>query len=377
MVDASSAAPDLFGEEAGPRDGEEKFAEGEGEGAPPVEVELPPDHVEGEDGQAPAAPEGDEGAEDGTETGPVKFAGQEFESLQAAEIEFKRALGRLKAQGKQLSEAQSAARTAVDVALAWQRQYGGDGQPPAGPGGLSDGSAAGEGPADGTADTPGPDLTKFADGVDWGRVNEIAEEYGSNVALNYTVRKLARASQDYVQRAVEQATAPFRGMHENLQAASEAQALFTSASEAKGFDDSPLYPELGVGEDGEPANADAISKVVELFKRVAADFPGGPKTQLLHFAVLEYRRLYGSDPGVGVTPTNPRRPSAPPRGAGVGAQVLRALQTQAGAAVGAAGSSGPGQPLRRARGPVSAADEFGADIERVKSRVHPVFNVSR
>ncbi len=308
----------------------------------------------------------------------IEYGGEKFsfETPEQAAGEFKRSLGRLKAQGQKLSEAQSYARDAVNSAIAWQNLAQQQGRGVGQPGSPSNvrGSEA-QGPAEDAP--PQAELQQFADGVDWNKVNEIQDEYGAVVAQSYVLRKLARATQEYVRRTLESENAPLRALDARIRSASETSALFERAAEAldKSSGD-PIYPELSVVE-GATANPDAVSKIAELYKSLEKQV-SSPEARL-HFAVLEYRRLFGgavaSPGGAGVTTNLPRRP-APPQGSGVGAQVRRALASASDAVASAAGTSS-GAPLRPRTAPASAADELEADFERAAKRVHPVFGVAR
>jgi hypothetical protein len=310
-----------------------------------------------------------------------EFAGYQFRDQTHAANEFRRALGRLKAQGRQVSEIRNYATQAVNTALAWQnwaqqQQQQAAAQGRSGPGGPSSGAQdGGSGPAEATP--AATDLAQFADGVDWGQVQAVQDEYGPVVAQNYLMRKLARAAAEYTQSQLQQALQPLQEQHEEAQALNSLEGLFEQAavaSEVEGGE--ALYPELEIDGEGELVRPDVAEIVIMLFKEAVDDgIPPGPRA--VHHAVLEFRRLCGErwHEALGVTTNQPQR--GPSRGnAGVGAQVRRALASASTAAAGFGASNG-GAPLRPRRGPASAADELDADFERARKRVNPIFGVSR
>jgi hypothetical protein len=356
-----------------------------GEGAAPVRdaegleaLDGAEDQLSDAEAEAQRANAEDEGAqqqEQATEEGAEEqqgegytFAGQEFRDQAHAEAEFKRAHGRLKAQGAQMSELRQHALAAIQSAQAWQQHVQTLQQ--AGPGGLSGGKAADGGPAGETAPPAGPGLTSLADSLDWGQVDKLSTEQGTGAALNFSLRKLVGALDQAISARIE----PLTQFHQSIEHVRATTQLFEQAAQATDSQGAPLYPEL----DPEGAQAgEAAPKVVAIWKRITQDFPAlKDSPQAVHFAVLEYRRLYGAQaPAAGKTSTtNPSRPA--PRGNGVGAQVSRALR-QASEANVAVAQGANGAPLRPKRGPVTEADSLRKDLERARGRVNPVFGVAR
>jgi hypothetical protein len=274
-----------------------------------------------------------------------KFAGQEYDTAEAAEQSFKSLQGMFKPLNERVSKAESLAQQAVESAHSWRNRALEleKGVSPTPPGQVPPGSNAVKGSQPTTPKTAQQELQAVMENVDGEMFETLAREKGLPLAGRYLAAQVLASVNDQMLPALRESILaeirpqldPVTQSIEFQQQTEQVGTIFDNVSQFRNPDGAVAFPEL--------SSAEETQEVAELWSTMKS---AEPTMQSLIQAIALYR-LYRGARGTSSTSTPPVNVTPPPN------VLPRSQPMEAGGSVAAPGSTRAGamtEDQRFARG---------------------------
>jgi len=231
-----------------------------------------------------------------------KFAGEEFDTQEAAEQNFKSLRGQFKPLVERMTAAESHLTKAAESARGWKAEFD---RVSAELEALKQGRPQSQ-PADHQQPT---EEQQAEEGIDWelyAEIHRLATEKGEPwKAEQWLVNQQQKLFEQRIARLADEVTAPQREVQLREQIGQQTEALFTTLADYVNADGSPAYPELS-----DPQAAYQIGRFWTSLglPREAAFTPQGAVAAI---ALYRMAQAQGSQGSPAPTPAPPAPPSAP------------------------------------------------------------------